>query len=118
MRGRLASEADQNSILRAVALEAITCRTAKSLLDSVNLPTQLRNNLGVIRRTLLHFEIFGDIRKPRSKLRKCRWSALPQFIKLALLDFVADHPALYVDEISLHFSRLTGFKISPTMGSL
>ena len=115
MWGRLTNEADQLAIVCAVTFEGVDAKSAWSLLESLSLPPNLRRNWGVIRRTLIHFETFGEIRRPKQKLRRVRWSRVPDFIRDELVQFLCHSPELYVDEIAVLFARQTGLKLSESV---
>ena len=112
MRGRLSCEVDQLQIVVAAQAEQVTSRTCSRLLGSSSLPSHLRHNFGVIRRTLLHYETFADLRRPRSKYKSRKWSALSSDTEQVILRVAADKPWLYLDEMAEEVRILSGIHTS------
>ena len=113
VRGRLASEAHQCAIIRVAEELALCSADTRHIMGSRSLPDAVRNNYGVIYRTLLYHESYGQVRTRKRKRR--RWSATPTAVLEIITEIVTETPALFVDEIVDLLVTHTGMMVSTTV---
>ena len=112
MRGVLTSEFDQWTIVILARQEGQTSESSQALCGHISLPLRLRQNLGVIRRTLLYFEKHGTVRKTAKNATNRHARKFPEKFERLIHQVVRNNPSAYLDEIAAKLHQRFGTRPS------